>query len=118
MVLNEADEVKSPKSSFFHRKVASQCAKNKILSLYTEEYEQVTNCETVKKMAMKYYKDLFSASGRTVDRKKLKEIVTNSLTEWQIQSLIAPITTEEIKRKAVFSMRECKALGPFCFFGK
>lgn len=46
---------------FFSRKMKSNIARNKILSVITDAGERVTDYELMKEIAVQYYKNLFSS---------------------------------------------------------
>ncbi|KAL3534632.1 hypothetical protein ACH5RR_003093 [Cinchona calisaya] len=98
-------------TSFFHRKVSSDIARNRIVRQKNEDDEIITEYNAVKEMAVDFYKQLFTQHGITIPIGRIEQIVPCCITDEQRDILAAGVSTVEIKA-ALFEMKEGNAPGP------
>lgn len=84
-------------------------ARNRILSFVKENWEEITEYEEVKKVAVKFYEDLFSENNKWDEekKKKLEKIINKRISVEQAKGL-KKVSSEEIK-EAVFKMKGNRA---------
>lgn len=70
-------------TAYFHRKVRRHTARSRMLSLYDDEGNHVTEYEQAKQVDVKYYKNLFKKAGDLGHKSRniMKQIVTKAVSE-------------------------------------
>ncbi|XP_020243149.1 uncharacterized protein LOC109821370 [Asparagus officinalis] len=96
---------------FFHSVIKSNRHQNRIMILYNNNGDRITEGDEIAMELVSYYKSLFGASVTTIDPDI--DIIHKGpcLNDLQARELSKPVTKEEI-RSAIFSMPDDKAPGP------
>ncbi|XP_020258961.1 uncharacterized protein LOC109835396 [Asparagus officinalis] len=98
-------------TNFFHSIVKNNRHKNRVMVLYNNNGEMITEGEKIVKELVSYYKSLLGSSISTDP--PVIDIIKNGpcLNDLQARDLSKPVTKDEI-RNAIFSMPDDKAPGP------
>ncbi|XP_056848447.1 uncharacterized protein LOC130498828 [Raphanus sativus] len=97
-------------TKFYHALTKQRRARNRIVGLYDEGGNWITEEQGIEKVAVNYFEDLFTTTSPSEFEVFLGEI-TPSITHQTNQMLIKLATEEEV-RQALFMMHPEKAPGP------
>ncbi|XP_020270783.1 uncharacterized protein LOC109845967 [Asparagus officinalis] len=98
-------------SHFFHSAMKARRHQNRVLSLYTEDGNRISDMDTIINELINYYKSLLGVSGN-VSEPDITTITNGPiLSSSQREFLASPVTREEIKL-AVFTMSDDRSPGP------
>lgn len=97
-------------TKFFHAQTIVRRKRNKIHGLYLSDGTWSTDQDQLKIEAQAYFNNIFSRDMQTT-RNQIMETMVPHITEEGINTLLAPVTKEEVRR-AVMAMHPFKAPGP------
>ncbi|KAL0367065.1 UNVERIFIED_CONTAM: hypothetical protein Sradi_3596600 [Sesamum radiatum] len=100
-------------SRIFFRKVAKRRASKRVFQINTTDGRTLTSQPAVTNEFVRYYQELLGGStrDRLIDLRYLRPWERHILTEEEAESLILPVSPEEVKQ-AIFDIDETKAPGP------
>ena len=101
-------------TSFFHRSASNHKRRNMINVLVDEEGREYREQEDLGKLVVDYFGEVFKKEdrvGNQVIRRSLINSIPHVIGEEENNIILGNITEEEVK-KAMFSMKAYKALGP------
>ncbi|PKI40117.1 hypothetical protein CRG98_039489 [Punica granatum] len=101
-------------TAFFHISVKERNVRTTIQVLYTTSGEKLERVQEIKAKAVNFYQGLLGSRDERimgVSAVQLSSILKRKVSHTKSQSLMSPITKEEIKA-ALFSMGNDKSLGP------